>query len=642
MKHVSLALSLCCVVSVVLAGSAYAQVSFFQPPAFSGTGKVFVADFNGDGKPDILTSDGTMNLGNGDGTFTPGTSIPGTSTINPVLAVADFNGDGRPDVLEQGSGTLLVLLGNGDGSFQAPISSPLVQGLGSVAAVDLNGDGKADVVGMCCSGGVTYGSTLFVYISKGDGTFSPAVQYNLGFVPQYPGASLTVGDFNGDGKIDAAVSASGSTQAGEEIVFLGNGDGTFQTTPKISPTLWAVYNAVSGDFNGNGNLDLGLVGCKNTTSCTTSTFILAGNGDGTFQAPVAAIANIAFYSPLVAADLNGDGKLDLVVGSVYGPMGIYLGNGDGTFSDTANYLGAAAAIADFNGDGKLDLAVGGGSVGGELAQKDAVLLGNGDGTFQGLPDAPLPFSIGPAILGANEAVVGDFEKSGFPDVAVVWQSSIYIFHNHAGALSLSHTYTISQPQAGPIATGDFNGDGNLDLIVPGIINSLSGTWGFNALLGNGDGSFQSPVFYQQSIPAPGPSTSPIVVADFNNDKKLDFAIMSGGGFAVFLGNGDGTFGAALATSVLNGGIAGSADFNGDGKLDIAAGTGILFGNGDGTSRPKYRSRTGVGRNSLLMLTTTESLIWWGTVAWNWETAMVRLHWCRILRAITRLSVQLLM
>src|SRR5690348_1533007 len=162
MKHVCLAVSLFCAISVALAGAAHAQVSFFQAPSFAGTGSVFVADFNGDGKPDIVVSDGTMNLGNGDGTFSPGTPISGTSSSNPVLAVADFNGDGRPDVLEQGSGTLLVLLGNGDGTFQAPVSSPTVQGLGRVAAVDLNGDGEVDVVGMCCNGGVSFGSTLFV------------------------------------------------------------------------------------------------------------------------------------------------------------------------------------------------------------------------------------------------------------------------------------------------------------------------------------------------------------------------------------------------------------------------------------------------------------------------------------------------
>jgi len=147
-----------------------AQVSFFQPPSYAGVGNVFVADFNGDGKADILVSDGTMNLGNGDGTFTPGINVSGGA-----LAVADFNGDGRPDVLQSGTGALLVLLGNGDGTFQPAITTANAAGLTEVAAVDLNGDGKADVVGM-------YSTFLFVYISNGDGTLQARSLLQRGYV----------------------------------------------------------------------------------------------------------------------------------------------------------------------------------------------------------------------------------------------------------------------------------------------------------------------------------------------------------------------------------------------------------------------------------------------------------------------------
>jgi hypothetical protein len=128
---------------LLLPPTIHAQVSFFTPPAYAGSGNLFVADFNGDGKPDLLSSDGTLQLGNGDGTFTTGTRVSGTP-----LAVADFNGDGKPDVLEQGNGTLLVLLGNGDGTFQTPISTNSGASLQGLAATDLNGDGKADVVGV--------------------------------------------------------------------------------------------------------------------------------------------------------------------------------------------------------------------------------------------------------------------------------------------------------------------------------------------------------------------------------------------------------------------------------------------------------------------------------------------------------------
>ena len=119
MKRDALIALLVSILFLALLTSAQAQVSFFQPPTYAGAGVTFVADFNDDGKPDILTADGTMNLGNGDGTFRSGTPVSGGA-----LAVADFSGDGRPDVLQQGTGTLLVLLGNGDGTSKPQLVLP--------------------------------------------------------------------------------------------------------------------------------------------------------------------------------------------------------------------------------------------------------------------------------------------------------------------------------------------------------------------------------------------------------------------------------------------------------------------------------------------------------------------------------------
>ena len=201
-----------------------AQVSFFEPPQYLGAGAVFVADFNGDGKPDLLTADGTTNLGRGDGTFTPGTSLAGSSV--PVLAVADFNGDGKPDVLEEGTGTILVLLGNGDGTFRSAVSTPSGATLTAVVTVDLNGDGKADVVGV-------YSSSLFVYMNNGGGAFASGVAYPLG-AASASSTVLSLGDFNGDGKTDIAVNIAGNNTAGQAMVLLGNGDGTFQAVKTSS------------------------------------------------------------------------------------------------------------------------------------------------------------------------------------------------------------------------------------------------------------------------------------------------------------------------------------------------------------------------------------------------------------------------
>jgi len=199
----------------------------------------------------------------------------------------------------------------------------------------------------------------------------------------------------------------------------------------------------------------------------------------------------------------------------------------------------------------LDIAAGG------------VLLGNGDGTFQGIP-------LGATPSAPTYAAIGDFDKNSTIDVAALSDSSLYILSNSgAGKLTLTHTYALQEPGYG-IVTADFNGDGNLDLLVVQT-NPITQLWGYSILLGNGDGSFQAPVFYPQGAQTAASEYS-IVVADFNNDHKMDVAIMprEGGSLEVLLGNGDGTF--ASPVGYYDRGFPSLvADFNGDGKLDIAAG-----------------------------------------------------------------------
>jgi hypothetical protein len=352
-------------------------------------------------------------------------SSPGTGQYPHSVAVGDFNGDGKLDlavVNECGNdpdcgspGTVSILLGNGNGTFNLASGPPITVGFGpeSVAVGDFNGDGKLDLAVVNWSD-----DNVSILLGNGDGTFTPASTptVSVGSDPY----SLAVGDFNGDGKLDLAVVNFGDNTVS---ILLGNGDGTF--TPASTPTVSVAEDprAVAvGDFNGDGKLDLAVVNqCGNDPYCGSpgTVSILLGNGDGTFTA--APSPNVSPYASWIAVgDFNGDGKLDLAVTSWNNnTMYILLGNGNGTFTPasgspiTVSFAPESVAVGDFNGDGKLDLAVAnecGSDPTCSSPGNVAILLGNGDGTFTA---APSP-SVGLVPL---SLAVGDFNGDGRLDVA---------------------------------------------------------------------------------------------------------------------------------------------------------------------------------------------------------------------------------
>ena len=298
---------------------------------------VAIADVNGDRMPDLVVAnqcaDGTncagggsvgVLLGKGNGTFQVAKSYNSGGYLAQSVAIADLNGDGKPDVAvvnwsqtnvcSLGTCTVGVLLGNGDGTFQAAVNySAGGSGGSSIAATDVNGDGRADLL-------VIAGETVGVLLGNGDGTFRPVVTYDTGAVSP---VSLVSADLNGEGRPDLVIGhvltcVQSACTDGPVGVLAGNGDGTFRPAviydvTTAFPIASSSYPVAVADMNGDGKPDL-VVGGANSNNIAA----LPGNGDGTFQSAAIYSSGDGFPAGAVAAaDLNGDGKPDLVVGHVF-------------------------------------------------------------------------------------------------------------------------------------------------------------------------------------------------------------------------------------------------------------------------------------------------------------------------------------
>jgi hypothetical protein len=287
--------------------------------------------------------------------------LPWNEAASPYtmfIITGDFNNSGKLGlaVLNATNGFIPILLGNGDGTFtpsNAPAYSPGL-GLNTLAAADFLGNGNLDLTVTASPNG-----PLNILLGCGDGAFNQAPIPEQGYLPT--SSMAAVGDFNGDGKLDLAVTSAGYTGPQDVVnIFLGNGDGTFTAAPTPTFPTGAAPQAISvADVNGDGKLDL-IIANNQGASLT----ILLGNGDGTFTAAPGSPVTVGNGPYAVAvADLNGDGKLDLVTAN-FGDntLSILLGNGDGTFTPNGSPVAvgtepSSIAVGDFNGSGRLGLAV---------------------------------------------------------------------------------------------------------------------------------------------------------------------------------------------------------------------------------------------------------------------------------------------
>jgi len=603
----------------------------FQPAVSYATSgdyaiSVVVGDVNGDTHPDLLVANrcasstncanGSVSvlLGNGDGTFQAAVSYGLGGQDATSVAVADLIGNGKPDLVVANecaddtcaNGSVSVLLGNGDGTFQAAVSySTGGEGALSVAVADVNGDGNPDleVANYCASSTNCANGSVGVLLGNGDGTFRTAVTYATG--GQYA-ISVAVEDLNKDSKLDLVVTNEGSNSEG---VLLGNGDGTFQTAVTYAAAGQDAYFVALGDVNGDGNPDLAVANrCASSNNCTNgSVSVLLGVGDGTFLTPPNYATGGEYAYSGAIGDVNGDGNPDLVVANECGinncPNGavsVLLGKGDGTFKPAVSYVTGgqdaySVVVANLIANGPPDLVVANECAIDNCASGAvSVLIGNGDGTF----NPAVSYATGGQT--ALSVAVEDLIGKGIQDLVVANESSNSVgvlMGNGDGTFQPAVTYATGGYNAYSLAVADVNGDGIPDIVVANECAVESCTNGsVSVLLGSASGTFQPAVSY----PTVGQNTYSVAIGDVNGDGKPDLVVANqcvsssnctNGSVNVLLGNGDGTFQSALSTSTpfpldFPAPLA-LADFNGDGHLDVASGSGdvLLLGNGDGTFQP---------------------------------------------------------
>lgn len=609
------------------------------PPYPSGGTPIALAtgDFNRDGKADVVVLNGNGVLsflaGDGRGGFSPPATISTlpspSSSVTPRLLTADFNGDGILDllILHDPGNTFAIYSGNGHGSFAAPlIVSDGLASAGGVAVGDFNGDNRTDVA-------VAGISSIAVILANSGGLFQPPILIDMPFHVS-PFLPIALGDVNQDGHLDIV----STSEYGVFQFILGDGRGHFDPQNANLPSILATAIAI-GDFNHDGKVDIALG--KPTFMGEFdigAVYVLFGDGAGRYgQDPIAFFRAPNFFDYMQVADLNGTDALVLPSDPIY----VVKCDSSGKLSEASYAVGGGPiAVGDFNADGLQDVIAGSG-VGiqtlvnagdgvlrapvhqrvSDLNYTESVSIGTADLNWDGFPDLAVIqlgdehghyFTSTGAILGGPRGqlvpvpgtatasgilpvqigtpAIADFNHDGYLDVA-----SGATFTGGTGPVFLLEEVQVMGGDGkghfsplGPrllissksLAAGYYNADGDADLAN---VDGLS----LQVLIGNGDGTFKSPVTY-----AVGSNPVFVMQRDLNSDGKRDLVVVNqdSDNISVLLGNGDGTFGAQRTLSAGTSPTwAVSGDFNRDGKVDVAvsgsSGVSVLLGNGDGTFQP---------------------------------------------------------
>ena len=552
--------------SLVLPGlSALAQenVSFLAEQTLSlGQETAFLdaADLDGDGDDDLavtgLLGDLIVFLNEG-GTLrrVPDSPFVGNSPVHVLAATLD--GDSIPDLVitDSSNSSTLVLVGNGDGLYDPPLSLRVQSSPRQSAVTDFNDDGRLDIVTIN-----TLGRSISVLLQLPNAVlnFADAIHIEVGPSPH----SVIADDFNGDNFGDIAVAIGDEDRLN---FLLGAGDGSFTSTS--FPVGFVPRWLASADLDQNGALD---VAVANQNSNTVT--LLLGDGVGSLEAgDDVPLTNQPQW--IGADDMDGDGRPDLATVVIdivndRADVQVLLARDDGTYEPPLVALSRSGLpivdFADFGSDGIRDLVVGGTD-----SDQVTVLTGRGDGTF--LSRTTLEVSAGP-----RSAVVGDIDGDGAADVVAAVESGTLAFFPGDGSGGFAER---QDPSAGggvlrDIAIGDLDGSAPLDLVVVDFLRGRA-----RVLLGRQGDVPQS----GQSLNA-GILPTRVLLAFLDSDANLDLAVLGSLEVQVFTGSGDGTFISGTAVPVSGVGEQFAAgDIDGDGSNDIAVGipgnVEVFFGDG---------------------------------------------------------------
>ena len=566
-----------------------------------GTVALVVSDLNLDARPDVVAARGASGVvsvasGNGDGTFN---ILPAVSTGGQPsgLAVADMDADGRGDVVVTGvGGDVLVLRGELNGALSTtPVVAPAGGPLAAVVVLDADRSSRPDVVA-ARPGGNGVAVLLNTQVDRCERSLGAGMQLTVATQP----SAVTVADLNQDGRLDLVAAASTTNNL---HVARGRGNGTFGafTLVPLSPGATNPQGVTTGDFNGDGRVDLVSVN-QNTNNVS----LLLDNGAGGYTSSNWSTGT----SPraVAAADFDQDGKLDLVASNGNAnSVTVLYGNGDGTFTNVpAVNVGVtpqSLVVADFNSDGCPDVATGNGG-----GNNVTALRANRDATSGACLRSFT--SLGNFAVGGGPRAInaGDFNADNKLDVVVANASnnSVSVLPG-LGDGSFSGAVTTAATAASPefrdprgLTVGDFNQDGRLDVATGNFLgNSMT------LLLGQGTGTTLAPFVIGGSAAA-GTGVTSLLGADLDGDGRQDLVgtIGADNRVAVLRGTATGVAGASLLPALAGPTAAATAmgittgDLNKDGKPDLlvanrsAAKISLLVGDGSGGFAPAVSPSVG--------------------------------------------------